>query len=58
MIQKRAIGIVTRLDYYEPTNALFTNLHAFKFCDLVDLKTAQIVYKIQNNLLPNCMLVV
>ena len=42
-------------DNYNPTDALFINLHALKFYDLVNLKTAQIIYKEQNSLLPNCI---
>ncbi len=51
-LQKKAVRIVKRVDYYEPTNNLFINLHAFTFFDLVDLYS---LYKIYNNLLPNCI---
>ncbi len=54
-LQKKAVKIVKRVDYYEPTNNLFINLHALKFLDLVDLYSLQLMYKIYNNLLPNCM---
>ena len=39
------------MDYYEPTKALFINSHALKFSDVVDFKTAQIMYKVKNNFL-------
>ncbi len=39
MLQKKANRIVKRVDYYEPTNKLFINLHALKLVDLVDLYT-------------------
>ncbi len=29
-LQKKAVRIVKRVDYYEPTNHLFFNLHAFR----------------------------
>ncbi len=54
-LQKKAIRIVKRADYYEPTNKLFINLHVLKFVDLVDLYTLQLMYKVYNNLLPNCI---
>ncbi len=28
ILQKKAVRIVKRVDYYEPTNNLFINLHA------------------------------
>ncbi|HAX73374.1 MAG TPA: hypothetical protein DCY20_07610 [Firmicutes bacterium] len=55
MLQKRAIRIIKNFDYYEPTNKLFNKLHALKFVDLVDFYTAQVMYKVYNNVLPNCI---
>ncbi len=46
MLQKKAIMIVKRVDYYEPTNKLFINLHS----DLVDLYTSQLMYNVYNSL--------
>ncbi len=54
-LQKKAVRIVKRVDYYEHTNNLFINLHALKKNDLVDLYSLQLMYKIYNNLLPNCI---
>ncbi len=54
-LQKKAVRIVKRVDYYEPTNNLFINLHALKSLDLVDLYSLQLMYIIYNNLLPNCI---
>ncbi len=51
MLQKKAIGIVKRVDYYKPTNKLLIHLHALRFVDLVDLYT--LMNKVYNNLLPN-----
>ena len=50
--QKRAIRIIKKVDYYEPTNALFINLYTLKFWDIVNLQTLLILYKAHNNLLP------
>lgn len=54
MLQKKALRIVKQSDYYAPTN-VFINLRALKFVDLVDLYTAQIMYKVYKNLVPNCV---
>ena len=53
ILQKRAIRIVNRSGYREPSNQLFIKLKALKFKDLVDLKTVQIMHKAENKLLPN-----
>ncbi len=53
--QKKAVKIVKRVDYYEPTNNLFINLHALTFLDLAGLYSLQLMYKMYNNLLPNCI---
>ncbi len=50
-----AVRIVKRVDYYEPTNNLFINLHALIFLDLAGLDSLQLMYKMYNNLLPNCI---
>lgn len=52
LLQKKAKWIINRSDYYKPTNRLFIKLHALIFYDLVDLCTALIMYKAQNNLFP------
>ena len=43
---KKAIRIVNKADYREPTNPLF-KLNTLKFKDLVDFKTIQLMYKIK-----------
>ena len=52
---KKAMRIVNKVDYYEPTNKLFINSKSLKFKELVDFKIAQFMYKINNNMLPNCI---
>jgi len=51
-MQKRAIRIVNNVGYLEHTNALFLKSRTLKFSDLVEFKTAQILYKAKLNLLP------
>uniref|UniRef100_A0A672HNL4 Reverse transcriptase domain-containing protein n=1 Tax=Salarias fasciatus TaxID=181472 RepID=A0A672HNL4_SALFA len=52
LMQKRAIRIVSNVGYRDHTNELFLNLQALKLTDIVEFKTAQIMYKASNNLLP------
>ena len=52
-LQKRAIRIIKKADYREPTNALFINLYTLKFLDIVNLQTLLILFKAHNNLLPS-----
>ena len=53
ILQKRAIRIINKATYREPSNQLFIKVKALKFKDLVDIKTAQIMYKAHQNILPN-----
>ena len=53
ILQKRAIRIINKTTYREPTNQLFIELKTLKFKDLVDYKTIQIMYKVKNDMLPN-----
>jgi len=53
VFQKRAIRIVERLSYRAHTNDIFVKLNTLKFCDIVKLKTALVVYKAKCMLLPN-----
>lgn len=46
----KAIRIMNRSHFLEPTNALFINFNTLKFYDLVEFKMAQIMYKAHNNL--------
>lgn len=48
-LQKRAIRIINHSSYIQPTNPLFIKLNTLKFHDLVEFKTAQIMYKAYNN---------
>ncbi len=52
IMQKQAKRIVNNVGFYHHTNKLFFKLRALKFTDLVELKTAQMIYKSRNNLLP------
>uniref|UniRef100_A0A669CB82 Reverse transcriptase domain-containing protein n=1 Tax=Oreochromis niloticus TaxID=8128 RepID=A0A669CB82_ORENI len=52
IIQKRAIRLINNVGYRDHTNALFVKMKAIKFQDLVEFKTAQIMYKVRNKLLP------
>ncbi|KAF7644103.1 hypothetical protein LDENG_00227820, partial [Lucifuga dentata] len=51
-LQKRAIRIICRRNYREPSNLLFVKLQILKFNDLVDYAIAQFMYKVHNYLLP------
>lgn len=51
-IQKRAIRTIYKTGYRDHTNPLFIKSHMLKFMDLVKFRTAQIMYKARNNLLP------
>ena len=51
-IQKKAIRIVHKVGYRDHTNTLFLRSKILKFIDLVDFKTAQIIYKARNKGLP------
>ena len=44
ILQKRAIRIIHKTAYREPTNPLFVQLKTLKFLDLIDYKTIQIIY--------------
>lgn len=52
IIQKRAIRVVHKVGYLEHTNALFLRSNALKFMDIIEYKTAQIIYKARKNVLP------
>lgn len=51
-LQKRAIQIVNNVGYHEHTNILYLKWNTLKFKDLVDFKTAQIIFEAKNKLLP------
>lgn len=52
ILQKRAIRIINNAGYRDHTNNLFLKAHALKFMDLIEFRTAQIMYKARNKLLP------
>ena len=52
ILQKRAIRIVNNVGFQEHTNSLFLQLNTLKLMDMVNFKTAQIIFKARNNLLP------
>lgn len=52
ILQKRAIRIIHKAPYREPTNPLFIKLKILKFKDLIDYKIIQIVFRAHNNQLP------
>ena len=51
-IQKRAMRLVNNVGFHNHTNPLFIKLKALKFMDLVDQKTALILFKARINMLP------
>ncbi|KAL3974187.1 hypothetical protein ACER0C_002548 [Sarotherodon galilaeus] len=53
ILQKRAIRIINKATSREPSNPLFIKLNILKFKDLVDLRTAQTMYKAANKSLPH-----
>ena len=52
IIQKRAIRIVHKAGFYDHTNELFLRSNTMKLFDLVEFKTAQLMFKVRNKLLP------
>ena len=52
IIQKKALRIIHKVGYRDHTNGLFLRSKILKFVDLVDFKTAQIVYQARNQRLP------
>lgn len=51
-LQKRAIRIIHNAGYRDHTNNLFLSSNLLKFMDIVEYKTAIIMYKVQNGILP------
>lgn len=51
-VTEESIRILSRVDYYEPTNILFDKVYALKF-DFLHCTVN--VYKVYNNLLTNCI---
>ena len=55
LLQKRAIRIIKKAAFFEPTNALFINLYTLKFWDIVSCQTLLFLYRANHNLLPSCL---
>ena len=55
LLQKKALRIVNRSDYYEPTNKIFIKYNTLKFQDIVAQKTVLLAFKAQLKLLPCCI---
>ncbi len=53
ILQKRAIRIINKIAYTEPSNPPFIKLKELKFKDPANLKTAQIMYRATNHPLPH-----
>ena len=52
ILQKKAIRIANKAGYLDHTNILFLQSHIMKLMDLVEYKTALIMYKARKNILP------
>ena len=52
ILQKRAIRIIHNSGYRDHTNRLFANSYLLKFIDIIEYKTALIMYKARHNHLP------
>ena len=50
--QKRLLRIVCRGKRFDHTTPLFYKMHALKLFDLIKLKTAVVMFKAYNNMLP------
>ena len=51
-MQKKAIRLINNVGYHDHTNELFLKSLTLKFFDLVNFRTAQIIYKARHKLLP------
>ena len=49
ILQKRAIRIIHKTTYREPTKTLFIKLRTLKCQDLIDYKTSQIMFNANNH---------
>ena len=54
-LQKRAIRIINKVSYRDTTNKLFIESCSLKFIDIVYLKTLEILFRVKNKSLPNCI---
>ena len=53
LLQKKVVRIVCGVGYRDHTNELFSELRILKLIDIVQLRSACIMYKAHNKLLPN-----
>ena len=51
-IAKKAVRIVCNVDYQHPSDVLFIELRVLKLHDLIELRTAMIMYKAKTGCLP------
>ena len=52
VLQKKVLGIVCNVDYQYHSNVLFNELRMLKLFDIIELKTAMIMYKANKKNLP------
>ena len=52
VLQKKVLRIVCNVDYQYHSNVLFKELRILKLFDIVELKTAMIMYKAKKKFLP------
>ena len=50
ILQKKAVRIVCNVDYQHPSNVLLIELHVLKLHDLIELRTAMIMYSLKANI--------
>ena len=53
ILQKKAVRIVCNVVYQHPSDVFFIELHVLKLHDLIELRTAMIMYKANTGCLPN-----
>lgn len=52
-LQKRAIRLINKVGYREPTNKLFIQSNTLKFTDILCIKILEIMYRAFNKSLPS-----
>ena len=52
LLQKKVVHLICRAKRLDYISCLFSKLHILKVPDIVELRTALIMYKANNNLLP------
>ena len=51
LLQKKIVRIIYGANFKDHTNVIFQDLHFFKFCYLVKLKTCEVIYRAFNKTL-------